>query len=541
MDANSNDENKDEKKIDVKDENKDEKKIDVKDENKDEKKIDVKDENKDEKKIDVKDENKDEKKIDYHKIINETIIDISKLYSEIKEFYVKNLHLKDSDIIDITFATALSKALPGEPCWLGLIAPPSSGKTEILRSFGEEPTYCVYPTSKLTENSLASGSGDVKSMLASELDGKLWIIKDGTTLIRSKRADVVLSNMREMFDGYFAVDSGMDKGTKRGKTRTTLIFGVTPFIDRTKLFMASLGERFIYFRIPSSDESEEDDNIYYSMVKNSFLNSTKKRDFIEKKVKKFMDLEERLFKYFQNIEIDNNKLMDDDTGKLIYQLSKLVAQMRVDIEWDYKEQNINDVGEREGPGRLSLQLLKLGLCLRLIRGKAIFSDEEKTTVIKVGLDCVPRKRLIPLIRFIRQYIEHNSNLSIDNSDMLSYMKNEYNISNKLAERLLEELEMLKVLNFYYQDNNPNSKKYWNMNPNFYIKNKHMFDYLKDVPLYSVPNIINIPGSEHNPKGNHTKDDEPKEETKTDIGNQKSIKKQLEDIVSVSKEPDPILE
>lgn len=469
-------------------------------------------------------------KVDYNKLANDTITQLFKIYTEIRKFYMENLHVKDPDILDVTFATALSKAFEGEPCWLGIIAPPSSGKTEILRGFGEVPTGCIYPTSKLTENSLASGSGDVKSTLASELDGKLWIIKDGTTLIRSKRADIILSNMREMFDGYFGVDSGMSGGTKRGKTRTTLIFGVTPYIDRTKLFMASLGERFIYFRIPSSDETEEDDEIYYNMIKSSFLNSSKKRDFVENKTKKFMELEETLFVCFHNIEnFDSSKLVDDETGRLIYRLSKLVAGMRVDIEWDYKAENILDVGDKEGPGRLTLQLLKLALCIRLIRGKATFSDAEKTTIIKVGLDCIPRKRLIPLIRFIRQYMEYNANFSIDNSDMLSYMKNEHNISNKLAERLLEELEMIKVLSFYYQDNNPGSKKIWNMNTKFYEKYKHIFDYLKDVPLYSVPIIINIPGSKYNPNTENHEVSESK------------IKKQLDDMSSTSAEPDPILE
>lgn len=437
--------------------------------------------------------------VDYKKIANDTVIDIHKLFLEIKSFFIQILYIKDEDLIDVVFATVVSKAFPDEPVWLGIIGTPSSGKTEIIRSFGEKPTAYVYPTSKLTENALASGSDSTMPILAMELDGKLWTIKDLTTLIsaRPERAATIISIIREMYDGYLNVNSGMKGSTaKSGKTRTTLIFGVTPIIDNKRIFKSSLGERIIYFRIPYL--SDEDEEKYLEKIMNSFFEDTKKRDIISKKVEKFMELINKLEVCVYNIEGFGSRISPDkELYKFVYKLSNMVTTMRIEFEWDYKKQDIEEVSDKEAEARILKQFIKLAFCLKIIRRKEKIGNEEKTTILKMGMHTIPRKLMIPLIKFIRNYNTTKENYLIDNSDILTYMINEHNISGKTAERRLSELELIKVIKCTYENN----KKSWQFHPKFYNKFKELFDYLKDVPEYRNYNVINIPGSEHNPDNN----------------------------------------
>lgn len=58
--------------------------------------------------------------------------------SQVKKVAKKWLHLKDDILIDIVAGVYIANQLDTDPLWMILIGPPSSAKTEILRSLGED-------------------------------------------------------------------------------------------------------------------------------------------------------------------------------------------------------------------------------------------------------------------------------------------------------------------------------------------------------------------------------------------------------------------
>jgi hypothetical protein len=57
--------------------------------------------------------------------------------------------------VDVALATVVANRMDGDPLWVFLVAPPSGGKTEVIRSLEDVPD--VYPLSSLTAQTFASG------------------------------------------------------------------------------------------------------------------------------------------------------------------------------------------------------------------------------------------------------------------------------------------------------------------------------------------------------------------------------------------------
>jgi hypothetical protein len=57
--------------------------------------------------------------------------------------------------IDIALSTTVGNRMDGDPLWVFIIAPPSGGKTEVVRALDDVPD--VYPLSSLTPLTFASG------------------------------------------------------------------------------------------------------------------------------------------------------------------------------------------------------------------------------------------------------------------------------------------------------------------------------------------------------------------------------------------------
>ena len=73
---------------------------------------------------------------------------------EVIEVFGRCLIMKDPTPLYAVFGAVAANLLPGDPVWLGIIAPPSSAKTEILNSLSNLPN--VVQVSSLSPASFLS-------------------------------------------------------------------------------------------------------------------------------------------------------------------------------------------------------------------------------------------------------------------------------------------------------------------------------------------------------------------------------------------------
>ena len=131
-----------------------------------------------------------------------------KKLADVKRVVNKWLYLEDPYIIDVILSVYVANRIEGDPVWMMLIGPPSSAKTELLRSFdGHENAYFL---SSLTPSTLVSGMPQKKNMedpsLLLKLDDKLLVVKDFTSILsmRSESQQEIIAQLREIYDGKYS-------------------------------------------------------------------------------------------------------------------------------------------------------------------------------------------------------------------------------------------------------------------------------------------------------------------------------------------------
>jgi hypothetical protein len=167
------------------------------------------------------------------------------------------LVLPDKTPIYAVLGAVAANYLPGDPVWLGVVAPPSSAKTEILNSILLLPD--VVPIATLTVGALLSGTSKkardkhAKGSLLRAVD-KFGIagLKDfGSILsLHTETRAEVLAALREIFDGAWTRHVGTDGGkTLHWSGKLGLVFGSTPAIDGYHAVIGSLGDRWLLSRM----------------------------------------------------------------------------------------------------------------------------------------------------------------------------------------------------------------------------------------------------------------------------------------------------
>jgi 5S rRNA maturation endonuclease (ribonuclease M5) len=177
-------------------------------------------------------------------------------------------HLPDPVHVIATLTAATTRNADGEPCWLLMVAPPSSGKTETARllddtadarlnevtaadllSWSKGKAKTVKPTGILTKinNRGLATFGDLSSLLA--------------TSDRGGR-DQVFGLLRRAYDGYVTRDIAPPNGADTDQQlkwsgRLTVVACVTGAIDRYTAHADQLGPRWIYIRIPERSTDEK--------------------------------------------------------------------------------------------------------------------------------------------------------------------------------------------------------------------------------------------------------------------------------------------
>ncbi len=342
------------------------------------------------------------------------------------ECFRRWLHLPDLGVLLVSLGAVAANYMNGDPIWLLLIGPPSSGKTEVLQSFIQVPK--VFLVSVLTEASLLSGTkmnerakGANGGLLKEIGDFGIVVFKDFTSVLSMNRdsRQSVLAALREIYDGQWTRYLGTDGGKRLAwKGKMALVAGCTPMIDSLHAVIAVMGERFVYYRLPEGGDED-----VAEQARRAIRNSSQS---IEMRT----ELAGAVCEFFKQVESAEQtpEHAGLDVERLIH-LAMLACRARSPVERDPIERFVTLAPQPEAPARLAgvLRRLWVGLC------KIGVSETVAWRLIaKVAFDSIPSPR--------RELIEVLARKSEDCLEVAT-LAAEVRCSKTAVRRALEELEL----------------------------------------------------------------------------------------------------
>jgi hypothetical protein len=300
------------------------------------------------------------------------------------------LYLPKRTPIYAMLGAVAANLLPGDPVWLGLVAPPSSAKTELLNALTGLPF--VVSVSTLTLASLLSGTprrqqshGAKGGLLRQVSNPGLLCLKDFTSTLtmRPENKAEVLSALREIYDGKWTRYIGTDGGRSlHWEGKLGLVFGCTGAIDTQHSVGDALGNRFLLLRLGTAENQ-----FGWALKHTGSSISAMRREFVASVTQLF------------NAPRPDPQPLDKDSSEFrrLNRVVNLVVRLRGATERDRYSRELQFIYGVEGTGRIGLALERLlagldtlGVSRRIALG----------VVMRVALDSTPpvRRRIYEYLR-----------------------------------------------------------------------------------------------------------------------------------------------
>lgn len=350
--------------------------------------------------------------------------------TRVKQFidvYSKWLIVEDHDYFDIVFGTCFANLhLNSKPLWIYVVGTSGSGKSELLQSLDGHPAIVLM--SSFTEKTLISGlvlpgEDSHDASLLPKLDGKILVLKDFTTLMKERREilSILMGQLRDMYDGKSRRAFGTGKSTLY-ISKFGIIAGVTFEIDKHITALASLGERFLIYRLPILTKDQKK---IRALTASKNINVSQQEEEIQRAAHNVLNLK---------------PVIPDIPDKILFHietLAELVAKARTHVERDRYNREVLYPPEPEVHTRLLKQLSDLGRGVCMAHEKNVVGLEELRLIRKVGFDCIPGNRATLLRILAQRYPE-----KITNHEAADVCK----ISRSAAFYWLDDLHKLKIIN-----------------------------------------------------------------------------------------------
>jgi len=326
------------------------------------------------------------------RVDDEDFGDFSSLFNVLNQWFYK----PDLQASRIVLGTIKSHYLKlGDPAWLFVVAPPSSGKTTVS-IFSASNLPDVNSLSDFTENSLLSGFyghqspglleklgyTDESENTYTTVGDCVILLKDFTTVLsmrREKRA-AILSQLREIHDGEFKRHFGTGD-TKVWRGKITIIAAVTPILDSHYSIFSTLGERFLQVRCHRPDS-------YQAGV------WAIDQQGMEEKIRKMAG--EKVREIFDR-SINSPHPVPPQTKMRIASLAEVVALARTHIPRSgYGNREIEYVPEPEANTRIAKGLAAMARGIAALNRRRVVGEQDVQDIFRVGLDCIPRMRRLLL-------------------------------------------------------------------------------------------------------------------------------------------------
>lgn len=303
--------------------------------------------------------------------------------ADVVDVFQRRLYMPDPSALYALLGAVAANRMPGSPVWLMLVGPPAGGKTELLFSVARLPK--VHLVGTLTEAALLSGvpnrdraSGAKGGLLREIGESGIIIAKDftSTLALRHEQRASILAALREIFDGSWVRHVGSDGGrTLSWSGKVAFIAGCTPTIDGHHAVIATMGERFVFCRLPAGDDRAQGLRALSHVGQEAAMR------------RELVDVVGRLFAGIGDT-VDAAPLPADECERMV-SLAALAVRCRSAVERDPYRREIELVPTPEAPARLALTLTRL---LGGMRRIGVPSADAWRVVTKCAFDSMPQTR-----------------------------------------------------------------------------------------------------------------------------------------------------
>lgn len=307
---------------------------------------------------------------------SEVIQDFADVYSINQSFI---------DSLACCLAAVAALKIKGNPLWLFLVAPPSSGKSTIIEAFESAYGHTIH-LSKLTATSLISGGKVVRQnedgqdeeidpSIFAKLKDKVLFVKDFTAVLSMGANDqeALFGLLRDGYDGSFRQIYGNGVERVYEDHYFGLVAAVTHMIHGQN--HSSLGERFL--KINLLDEAfVEVDHIRRAL--NNVKQNKSYKSKLQGSVMGFLN-------HLASIDKIPDLPRESPLFEKLICLSQFVALVRTKVERAHGR-DMSYRPESEVGTRIATQLMKLGSALALVHGYETINDDCYRVMQKVALD-----------------------------------------------------------------------------------------------------------------------------------------------------------
>jgi hypothetical protein len=300
------------------------------------------------------------------------------------------MHLPDDAPLLALLGTVAANLLPGDPVWLLLVAPPASGKTELLESLRGVPS--IHRVATLTEAALLSGTAKkeqakgAKGGLLREIGERgIILCKDFGSILSMHRDERsrVLAALREVYDGNWTRHVGSDGGQSLSWTGCIgIVAACPPTIDSHHTVMASLGERFVMLRFGQTPTEAH--------TRMALAHAGREQELRTELTAAVA----RLFAALRPSETQPPRSPDDESR--LVSLATLVSRCRSSVERDGYSREVELIPGPESPTRLAVTLQRL---LDGLVTLGVSRERGWSVVRRVALDSMPaiRRSVLTLV------------------------------------------------------------------------------------------------------------------------------------------------
>lgn len=305
-------------------------------------------------------------------------------YDDLVRTFRKWLALPSEMPLRFVLSCVIANRMAGDPLWAFIVGPSGDGKTELVNPL--TGLDFVKPIDTLTTNTFLSGkqkSDPNASLLMRLPHGAILLMRDFTSVLemhREKR-DEIFAQLRKIYDGHLtrATGEGGESAELSWTGKVGLIACVTPAIEGYRAFATTLGERFLYYYLPTADRIT-----VAQAARRNRASLHKMRDELQKAVRRF----------FEGLQIPETVEVPEEIGDWIVHAADFVSIARTGVErdWYSADKEITEIPDPEVPTRLSQQLDLITCAHAVLMGRDWVEPEDLELTRQVALACIPSQR-----------------------------------------------------------------------------------------------------------------------------------------------------